>query len=133
VVDAWDSSWCGRRLTLLCLAAKLSTWEVDVDGLSSRLRWPTDWGYQMLVQSLLTGIVSSDHPAQVGTVSDPLSEGATMDRIPHIEARLYQGVFIRCHSYHGDYACSYSRVATSGGDGTDSLLKYMLPCTRGCL
>jgi hypothetical protein len=32
-----DGSWCGRRLTLLRLAAKLSHVGADVDGLAYRL------------------------------------------------------------------------------------------------
>jgi hypothetical protein len=43
-----------------------------------------------------------------------------MDRIPYVEARLYQGELIQCQSYHDDYVCSYGGVVTSDGDGMDS-------------
>jgi hypothetical protein len=43
-----------------------------------------------------------------------------MDRILCGEAYFYQGMFIRCQSYHDDYACYCGGVAMSGGDGMDS-------------
>jgi hypothetical protein len=43
-----------------------------------------------------------------------------LDRIPHGEAHFYQGMFIRCQSYHGDYACPFHEVEVSGGDETGS-------------
>jgi hypothetical protein len=43
-----------------------------------------------------------------------------VDRISYGEARLYQGVIIRCQSDHGDYACSRGGVDMPDGDGTDS-------------
>jgi hypothetical protein len=46
--------------------------------------------------------------------------GSLLDQIPFGEARLYQGVLIRCQSYHGNYACSFCGAAMSGDDGTDS-------------
>jgi hypothetical protein len=42
-----------------------------------------------------------------------------MDWIPYGEVRFYQGEFIRCQSYHGDYACSCGGVAISSADGMD--------------
>jgi hypothetical protein len=42
-----------------------------------------------------------------------------MDQILHGEARFYQGMLIRCQSYHGDYASSGGGVAMSSGDGMD--------------
>jgi hypothetical protein len=49
-----------------------------------------------------------------------LTARSLMDRIPYGEAHFYQGELIRCQSYHGNYACSCSEVAMSGGDETDS-------------
>jgi hypothetical protein len=46
--------------------------------------------------------------------------GYLWDRILHGEARFYQGMLIRCQSYHGDYVCTIGRVAMSGGDEMDS-------------
>jgi hypothetical protein len=43
-----------------------------------------------------------------------------MDRILCGEPRFYQGMIVRCQSYHDDYMCSFGGVAMSSGDETDS-------------
>jgi hypothetical protein len=46
--------------------------------------------------------------------------GTLLDRILRGEARLYQGMLIRCQSYCIDYACSFGGVVVSHGDETSS-------------
>jgi hypothetical protein len=43
-----------------------------------------------------------------------------MDRISYGEARLYQGMLIRCESCDDDHACSCGRVAMLDCDGMTS-------------
>jgi hypothetical protein len=43
-----------------------------------------------------------------------------MDQISYGEAHLYQGKFIWCQSYNGDYVHSCGGVAMSDDDGMDS-------------
>jgi hypothetical protein len=42
------------------------------------------------------------------------------------EAPLYQGVLIRCQSYHDDDVCSCDKVDTLGGDGTTSTTQVLV-------
>jgi hypothetical protein len=49
-----------------------------------------------------------------------------MDRILHGEARFYQGVLVRCKSYHDDYACSFDGNVMSDDDGIDSSTQVLV-------
>jgi hypothetical protein len=75
VVGARDGFWCGYRLTLLHLVAKLSHVGADVDGLACCLHCPVDCGCQAHVQCLLTGVVMSCHTTWGGAALVRLSEG----------------------------------------------------------
>jgi hypothetical protein len=49
-----------------------------------------------------------------------------MDRIPRGEARLYQGMLIRCQRYRGDYVCSFGGATMLDGDGMSSSTQVLI-------
>jgi hypothetical protein len=134
------ASW--RRVYL---AAKPFHMRVDVDGLSCLLHHPTIYSHQTRGHGFLPSVVLSHHCSgrwlffggcqspELGYLEECWLYGYLCYRILYRVNHFYQDMLILCQSHHVAETCTPGLATTSGGDGTDSALEYMLSTACGLL